>query len=88
MAEFIAAFVVFAVALAGMAIGVILSRKRLKGSCGGVANLRDEHGRTLCEACTNPSRECSGEPGKRGQTASMEESDADSEAIAHRPMTR
>ncbi|MCA9237901.1 MAG: (Na+)-NQR maturation NqrM [Planctomycetales bacterium] len=53
---------VFAVALLGMAIGVIVSDRRIKGSCGGMANMRDTQGRTICEACTNPSPECRGEP--------------------------
>lgn len=56
------AVVVFAVALAGMAVGVILSNRRIRGSCGGLANLRDSHGNTLCEACMNPAPDCQGEP--------------------------
>ncbi|MFQ5732680.1 MAG: (Na+)-NQR maturation NqrM [Planctomycetaceae bacterium] len=61
MPEFLIAFAVFALAVAGMAIGVILNRKRLKGTCGGLANLRDERGNSLCDACTSPSPECRGE---------------------------
>ncbi len=53
---------VFAVAIAGMAIGVILSNRQLKGSCGGLANLRDSQGHTLCDVCTHPSPDCQGEP--------------------------
>ena len=53
---------VFAMAIAGMAIGVILSNRRLRGSCGGLANMRDSQGKTLCEACTDPSPDCQGEP--------------------------
>jgi thiamine biosynthesis lipoprotein len=30
----------------------------ITGSCGGLAGLKDEHGRTQCEACTNPAPEC------------------------------
>lgn len=56
------AAVVFAVAIAGMAIGVILSNRRLRGSCGGLANMRDAQGNTLCEGCTNPAPDCQGEP--------------------------
>ncbi|NOY43810.1 MAG: (Na+)-NQR maturation NqrM [Planctomycetes bacterium] len=33
-------FVVFAVAMTGMAIGVIVSNRRIRGSCGGLGNLR------------------------------------------------
>ena len=38
---------IFAVALTGMAIGVILSNRRLKGSCGGLANMKDAQGNTM-----------------------------------------
>ena len=58
---------VFAVVIAGMAIGVILSNRRLRGSCGGLANLRDAQGKTLCEACTDPSPDCQGEPLTEGE---------------------
>ncbi len=58
---------VFAVVIAGMAIGVILSNRRLRGSCGGLANLRDSQGKTLCEACTDPSPDCQGEPLTEGE---------------------
>ena len=58
---------VFAVVIAGMAIGVILSNRRLRGSCGGLANLRDSQGKTLCEACTDPSPDCQGEPLMEGE---------------------
>ena len=61
MPEVLIAFAIFALAVTGMAIGVILRRKCLKGTCGGLANLRDEQGNSLCEACTNPSPECKGE---------------------------
>jgi hypothetical protein len=57
----IATAVAFALAIAAMAIGVMLSGKRLRGSCGGLANLRDAQGRPMCEACSNPSPECRGE---------------------------
>ena len=59
---FLFAAIVFGVALAGMAIGVIVSNRRLKGSCGGLANMKDSKGNTICDACTNPSPECAGEP--------------------------
>lgn len=59
---FLIAGLVFIVALAGMAIGVIISNRRLKGSCGGLANMKDARGNTICDACTNPSPDCAGEP--------------------------
>ena len=53
---------VIAISLIGMAAGVILSNRRLRGSCGGLAGLRDPQGRTLCDGCTDPSPECVGSP--------------------------
>ena len=61
-AVFLVAGLVFLLAFAGMAAGVILSNRRLKGSCGGLAGLRDEAGNVLCESCGTPSPDCSGDP--------------------------
>lgn len=60
MKEFLAAAVIFVLAVIGMAVGAILRRRPLRGSCGGLANARDEHGRIVCEACSHPSPECRG----------------------------
>lgn len=51
---------VFAVAIGLMAVGVIFSNRRIRGSCGGMANLRDEQGRVMCDACSTPSEDCAG----------------------------
>lgn len=40
---------VFLVAFAGMAIGVIISDKVIKGSCGGIATLMG--GKSACDIC-------------------------------------
>lgn len=61
MAGYIVALTLFAIALVGMAVGVIFSNRCLKGTCGGLANMKDEQGHSVCEACTNPSPECRGE---------------------------
>jgi len=58
---FFAALAVFLVAIGGMAIGVIISNKRLKGSCGGLAGMTDRTGQTACDLCAMPSAECRGE---------------------------
>ena len=52
---------VFALALVGMAVGVILSNRRLKGSCGGLAGRQDTEGNLVCDMCSDPSPECTGE---------------------------
>jgi hypothetical protein len=57
---FLAALVVFAIAIGGMAIGVMLSNRSIKGSCGGLNNKRDERGQTVCGLCSNPAPECQG----------------------------
>ena len=53
---------VFALAIAGMAIGVIISNRRLRGSCGGLAGRHDREGNSVCEMCTDPSPKCDGVP--------------------------
>jgi len=50
--------VIVALAICGMGAGVILSNRRLKGSCGGLAGMTDAAGRPICDGCTNPSQEC------------------------------
>lgn len=55
---------VFAVALAAMAIGVILSNRQIKGSCGGLNNFKDSVGNPICDSCSKPSPSCSGIPEK------------------------
>lgn len=51
---------VFGLAMLAMAVGVLLSNRKIQGSCGGLAGLTDDKGRTLCEACTHPAPECQG----------------------------
>ncbi len=53
---------VFILAVLSMAIGVITGHRPIRGSCGGLAGLRNSQGHTHCDACTNPSPECQGEP--------------------------
>jgi len=49
---------VFLLVTIGMAVGVILSGKSLKGSCGGLANPTSADGTTSCSLCTNPDAAC------------------------------
>lgn len=58
MSVYLLAAVVFALAIAGMAIGVVISGRSLRGSCGGMAGMKDSRGNPICEACTNPAEEC------------------------------
>ena len=54
MALFLIATAVFGVAVLGMAIGVIVNNRRLRGTCGGLAGLSDEQGQNPCDACQTP----------------------------------
>ena len=54
----LASVVIFSLALAGMSIGVILGNRKLMGSCGGLANMKDEQGNPLCSMCDTPPDDC------------------------------
>lgn len=58
LSTFLLAMSVFLIAIVGLAAGVILSNKTLKGSCGGIEGQKDEEGRSICEMCTTPPEEC------------------------------
>lgn len=49
---------VFGVAFIGLAIGVIISNRRVQGSCGGLANMKDDQGKPMCMACDTPPEDC------------------------------
>lgn len=70
MTTFIVAFIVFAVLFAGMAVGVILSNKPLKGSCGGLNALGLKQG---CEICGGEQDKCDEENRRNadGKAASL-----------------
>lgn len=55
---FLAAAVVFGLAILGLAAGLILSNKTLKGSCGGASGMKDKEGRSICDMCTTPPEQC------------------------------
>ena len=57
MLELFLAFVVLLLIMAGMAIGVIMGRKPLKGSCGGVGAALGEKDYT-CDLCGDDPNKC------------------------------
>ena len=59
---FVATAVIFGLAVLAMSVGTIVANRRLQGSCGGMAGLKDAGGKTICDMCTKPTPECSGEP--------------------------
>ena len=59
MNELLFSVAVFGLALLGMSLGIIFSNRRIRGSCGGLADVREKHGHSMCEACSsNPSPDC------------------------------
>lgn len=65
MIEFLLAFGVLLLLIAGMSIGVLMGRKPIAGSCGGMAALGME---VECEICGGDTRKCV-EPGADPQPA-------------------
>ena len=63
MTLFLSALVVFALVIAGMAVGVILGNRRITGSCGGLANFQAGDGEPMCECGARPGDSC----GARGE---------------------
>ena len=55
MGTFVAVFAIFLFLVGAMSIGVMLGRKPLKGSCGGMSALGME---TACEVCGGDSQKC------------------------------
>lgn len=55
MVTFIFAFLFIALMIAGMAIGMIVQGKPIKGSCGGMAALKMD---TACDICGGDTAKC------------------------------
>lgn len=71
--------VVFLMVIVGMAVGVLLGRRQISGSCGGLANQGDSAGSTACSLCSNPAAACK-ELGKRMDTAVSRKEASDAES--------
>ncbi len=69
MTLFLSALVVFALVMAGMAVGVILGNRRITGSCGGLANLQAGDGEPMCECGVRPGQSCGADPERRFESA-------------------
>lgn len=53
------AVVVFGLAIVGMAVGVIVSNRQLKGSCGGLSSMAGKsEDASPCSLCTKPASDC------------------------------
>ena len=49
MMVYLVTFIIIALAILGMALGVVLSDRRLKGSCGGLNTIKGLEGSCGCE---------------------------------------
>jgi thiamine biosynthesis lipoprotein len=58
LAVLVITFVVFALVLFAMAVGVMFGRRAISGSCGGLSNTRNEDGSVSCSLCSNPADAC------------------------------
>ena len=50
--------IAFAVVIGLMAVGVILGRRQIQGSCGGLGAEQDKEGVAGCSLCSNPDAAC------------------------------
>ena len=55
---FLAAGGLFLIAVGGMAIGILIGNREIKGSCGGLASMPGSEGKSICELCSIPRDEC------------------------------
>ncbi len=50
--------IAFAMVLFAMAVGVLFGRRSISGSCGGLANTKNDDGSVSCSLCSNPADAC------------------------------
>lgn len=55
---FALALAIFLLAVTGMAVGVLVKNRELKGSCGGLSSMPGQDGKSICELCTVPKDQC------------------------------
>ena len=72
---YLAAFVAFALVMAGMAVGVILSDREITGSCGGLANMKTGDGEPMCECGARPGENCGTDPERHFEIDAVSDDD-------------
>ena len=48
----------FALVIGLMAVGVLMGRREIKGSCGGLGSEAGSEGKSTCSLCSNPEAAC------------------------------
>lgn len=72
--------IAFLAVVLGMAVGVIFGRRSISGSCGGLANQKDEDGKVSCGLCDNPADACRELRSRMEADESPERADREAEA--------
>jgi len=68
MTTIILSLIIFALVVAGMAIGVLFGRKPIKGSCGGMSSLGMD---TACDICGGDTAKCEEEQERQAKTKDL-----------------
>lgn len=79
---FLISFVVFALILAAMAVGVMAGREPIKGSCGGIGALGIDQS---CEICGGDPQRCETETRAIVQATKPEDENTESGAVVFDP---
>ncbi|MEP3479239.1 MAG: FAD:protein FMN transferase [Fuerstiella sp.] len=56
---FVAAAVIFLLAVGAMSLGTMIQNRQIKGSCGGLASMPGHDGTSACDMCSIPRDQCS-----------------------------
>ncbi len=67
MMTFIVVFSVFALVMLGMAVGVMMGRPPIKGSCGGLGAVGVERACACTDVCKNEEQEKAGQSSSKSQ---------------------
>jgi hypothetical protein len=55
---YVLALMIFGTAVVGMSLGVMFCGRSIRGSCGGLSNIRSPHGKMACDACPSGGQGC------------------------------
>ncbi|MEO8270739.1 MAG: hypothetical protein ABI557_13530 [Aureliella sp.] len=73
---FVVTAVAFGLVISLMAVGVMMGRREIKGSCGGLGSSQAEGGNTPCSLCSDSEAACR-DLGRSGQESDEEAQSAD-----------